>query len=107
MCFHSFLKLLSEIFLILRRTERDMIKNVYWSLCKVPVIVVRFECNVEILNKFSKKYSNAKFHENPSSGSRIVPCGPTEMTKLMVVFGNFTNVPKNCSWLCVFLYNNR
>jgi len=29
-------------FLILRRTERDIIKNVYRSSCKVAVIVVRF-----------------------------------------------------------------
>jgi hypothetical protein len=30
-CFDFFLQLLSETFLILRITERDMIKNVYWS----------------------------------------------------------------------------
>ena len=32
----------SEMCLILRRTERDVIKNVYRSSCKVNVILVRF-----------------------------------------------------------------
>ena len=40
MCVFS-LQLLFETFLILRRTERDMMKPVYWSSCKVPVIFVR------------------------------------------------------------------
>jgi len=31
----------SETFLILRINARDIIKNVYRSLCKVPVILVR------------------------------------------------------------------
>jgi len=33
---------LSEIFLILRRTERDIVVNVPTSSCKVPVTLVRF-----------------------------------------------------------------
>jgi len=36
------LELLSETFLILRRTERDTIKTVQRSSYKVPVILVRF-----------------------------------------------------------------
>jgi fructose 1,6-bisphosphatase len=36
------LQLLSEILLILRRTERYIIINVHRSSCKVPVILVRF-----------------------------------------------------------------
>ena len=39
--FWSSLQLLSETFLILRRTERDIIKNVHRSSCEVPVIFVR------------------------------------------------------------------
>ena len=32
----------SQILVIVRRTERDMIKNVYWSPCKVHVILATF-----------------------------------------------------------------
>jgi hypothetical protein len=45
---------LSEIFLILRRNERDIVKNVSWSSCKVPVILVRFPRNFIFLEGFSK-----------------------------------------------------
>ena len=44
--------------------------------------------------RFSKKYSNIKFSENPSCGSRAVPCGRTDLTELIVAFRNFANVPK-------------
>ena len=45
-----------------------------------------------------EKCSNMKFHENPSSGNRVVPCGRsdgrTDMTKLIVVFLSFANAPE-------------
>jgi hypothetical protein len=33
---------LVENILLIGRNERDMIKNLYWSLCKVSVVTVRF-----------------------------------------------------------------
>jgi hypothetical protein len=38
--------------------------------------------------------SDIKFHENPSSGSRTVPCGQRDMTKRTVAFRYFENAPK-------------
>jgi hypothetical protein len=49
------LQLLSETFFILGRNERDMVKSVYRSSCKVPVIFVRFWRNLNFLDIFSKK----------------------------------------------------
>ena len=41
------------------------------------------------------KHSNIKFHDNLSSGSRVVSCGQTDMKKLIVVFRNFADAPNN------------
>jgi hypothetical protein len=54
---------------------------------------------LEFPRQIFEKYSNIKFHENPSSGSRVVPCGQmdggrTDMTKLIVAIRNFANLPK-------------
>ena len=35
-----------------------------------------------------------KFHENPSSLSRVFPCGRIDISKLPVAFPNFANAPK-------------
>jgi hypothetical protein len=60
---------------------------------------------VEFFGQSFDKSSSVKFHEIPSSGSRVVRCGRTDgptdgrrqtyMTKLIVAFRNFANAPKN------------
>ena len=86
--------------------------SVYRSSCKVPVILyiglhVKYPFFLSYSNETSifsqdfrkKTYSNMKFHENPTSESRVFPCGRTErqtsMTKLKVLFHNFRNASKN------------
>ena len=56
-------------------------------------ILMKLEFSRQIL----KKYSTIKFHKNPYSGSRVVPCGRTDMTKLTVAFCNSVNGPKKIS----------
>jgi hypothetical protein len=55
-----------------------MITNVYWSLRYSCQIVMKLEFSQEIFEK------TLKFHFNPSSGSRVVLCGDTDMKKLIV-----------------------
>jgi len=55
---------------------------------------------LEFSQQIFEKSSNIKFHENPSSGSPVVPYGQrtdgrTDMTKLIVAFQNFANAPTN------------
>jgi hypothetical protein len=44
---------------------------------------------LEFYRKMFKKSSNIKFHENPLSASRDVPCGRKYMTKLGIAFSQF------------------
>ena len=52
-----------------------MLKNLHTSSCKVTVILVIFERKIEFSRKIFEKYSNIKFHENPSRGGPVVRCG--------------------------------
>ena len=64
--------------------------NVHTSSCKIPVIN-----KLEMFRQIFEKLSCIKFNENPSSESRDVACGRTDMTKLIVAFRHFENVPKS------------
>jgi hypothetical protein len=63
---------------------------------------------LEFSGHIFEKSSNIKFHKNPSSGSRVVPCGQTDgqtdVTKVIVAFRSCANAPKNLyfhTFLCV------
>ena len=66
-----------KIFFILRRIKRDIIINVQTFLCSTC-----YSCQILIKLEFSRrifnKSLNTKFHENPSTGTRVVSCGQTD-----------------------------
>jgi hypothetical protein len=90
---------LSETFLILRKTRRDMIINVYWPSSTVHFILVRFYRNFISLEIF-EKYSNTIYRGSPSNCSGVVSCGRTDMTKPIVTVRNLPKAPKN--WQAIF-----
>jgi hypothetical protein len=72
------------------------------TLCKWEVyvpLVTKGLRKVELFRLIFKRYSYNKFHENQTSGGRLVPCGQTDrqmdMTKLTVAFRNFASAPVN------------
>jgi len=72
MCFDFLCNFVSEIFVILRRTERDMIKNVYWYACKVSVILLRFQSNLNFLDRFSKNIQLPNFIKLRPVGAGLI-----------------------------------
>ena len=69
---------------------------------KYPLFLSDFN-ELEFSGQIFEKYSDIKFNEIPSSGSRVVPTGQTDrqatMTKLTVPFRNFAKAPKNVACL--------
>ena len=68
------LQLLSEIFLILRKTQGDII-NVHTPSLQVPNFNETWTSAADF---GGKKHSNTNFHVNPSSWSRIISCRRTD-----------------------------
>ena len=91
--FSYYLQILRETFFFLRRIERDMIKKICCSSWKVTLLL-------------------SHFHENSSSGSRVVPFGRRErdrrkdghrdMTKLSAILQRCLKINR-----CIFLLEMR
>jgi hypothetical protein len=103
MCISNFSAHLSEIFFILRRNKGSWSKIYIGLHVKYPLFLSDFNETWTFSTDFEKS-SNTKFHENPPSGSRVVPCGRmewrTDMTNLVVAFRNFAKAP-------ITLFNTR
>jgi hypothetical protein len=96
--FRYSLQLLFTTFLILRGIQEYM--NVYWSSCKIPVILLTWRIGwapnnasrwqmgfnsvfeglikLEFSWQIFEKFSNISFHKNQSSGNRFLRCGRTD-----------------------------
>ena len=76
----------------------DTLSQKYIRLCIKYRYSYQILIKVEISLRGLEKYSNIKFHENRSGGSRVVPCRGTDrrsgMAKLVVALRNFANVPQ-------------
>ena len=75
-------------------TTWDRTKDLY---CK---ILIKFEISRQIF----EKYSNVIFHENPSSGSRVVPCEQTDGND--DAYCSLAGAPKNCAFCphCIYVF---
>jgi hypothetical protein len=89
--FWFLLQFFSEIFLILR-IRRDNI-NVNRSLIKYPLSFSDFN-GTWIFSAGFRKICKYQMSWNPSSRSRVVPIGRTDMTKLEIIFRDFACAPK-------------
>jgi len=79
---------LSEASLISIRNERDKSIMYIGFYVKHPSFLFDFN-GLEFSGQILEKYSNIKFHKNPSSGSPVVPCEKT------AAFRNLANAPQN------------
>jgi hypothetical protein len=88
---------LSETVFILRRIERYININVYWSSCKYQLFLLEFNENKNFLDRFLQ---NVRYQISYKSFHWETSCsiGRTDklevMTKPIVAFRNFANAPK-------------
>jgi hypothetical protein len=78
--FYFSLQLLSKTLPILEEFN-EILPQMYVSRNVKCRLFLSDLIKLEFVQQIFEKYSNIKFHENPSSGSRVVPSGKTRWTK--------------------------
>ena len=102
-CILIFSKTFVWKFLMLRRIQWDT--SIILKKCsyELPAFLCQMLMRIEFSGQIFEKCSNIEFYENPSTGSRVAPCGRTDgrtdgltdTTKLIDVLRSFTKAPKN------------
>jgi len=82
-----------------KKWARYIIKNAYRYLCKVPVILVRFQLYLTFLHIFSKIIQISNSTKIRSMGTELSHANrrtyeQTDMTQLIVSFRSLSNAPK-------------
>jgi hypothetical protein len=102
MCFYISPTNVSEIFLILRKTQQDIIINVHSSYVKYTLL---FSDLKRILNSSRdfRKILELQISLKSSLWNQLFHAdGQTDTTKLIATFGTFLNAPKKG---CTFMYH--
>jgi hypothetical protein len=97
--FLDFLYNVSQMFLSLRRTKRDMIKMYIGLHIKYPLFLPDFNINWIFSNTFENTF-NYQISWNPPGGNRVVPCEQTggrtdRHDEAYSRFSQYWNAPKN------------
>ena len=103
MCVFIFTTNFDDIFLILRRIERVMIKNVYLYSCKVLAIMLDFHETwifFDIFERKRVKYQNSwkSVQWEPSCSTRGQTDVQTDKTNVIAALCNFCERAKNNYW---------
>ena len=86
------------------RRQRHKIINVYWCLCKVPVILVRFWWNLHFLDSSSKNTQISHFMKIRPVGAELFHANwRTDRQFCNFAIRNFAKTPENCLEIPIFI----
>ena len=102
-CFDFALQILSEIFLILKRVQRDINILVLCLHIEYSLFLTYIKLNWTFFFTFSKNMHILIFMKIPAVGSEFFTYEETDTRKLRAAFRNFANAPKNNIFKSVFM----